>query len=125
MKVPLDGKEWATKVWHFANQSPPGGRHSANYRQSVMIFAGIAHDFKSDVYFVDETQTGEGYVALIEQFYKDASNKKPGIKFILWQDNAPVHKAKMVIKKLKELSIETKLPKCRFFEWRRYQIGNY
>lgn len=60
-----------------------------------MIFAGIVHDLKSEVYFVDE------------QFNKDACDQKPGRKFILWQVNASVHKAKVVIKKLKELQIET------------------
>ncbi|KAA6368594.1 MAG: hypothetical protein EZS28_035879 [Streblomastix strix] len=48
-KVRLDGKQWATKLPHLTNQLPPRGRRSVNYRKSVIIFAGIAHDSKSEV----------------------------------------------------------------------------
>ncbi|KAA6403704.1 MAG: hypothetical protein EZS28_000774 [Streblomastix strix] len=71
-----------------------------------MIFAGISLDFLSNIQFVDTKWKAEDYQKAIKILFDEARTKFPGVKFQLYQDNAPIHVARSTIKFLKENEID-------------------
>ncbi|KAA6362843.1 MAG: hypothetical protein EZS28_041630 [Streblomastix strix] len=71
-----------------------------------MIFAGISLDFLSNIQFVDTKWKAEDYQKAIKILFDETITKFPGVKFQLYQDNAPIHVARSTIKFLKDNEID-------------------
>ncbi|KAA6398169.1 MAG: hypothetical protein EZS28_006303 [Streblomastix strix] len=71
-----------------------------------MIFAENSRDFQSNIQFIDTKWKAEDCQKAIKILFDEARTKFSGVKFQLYQDDAPIHVARSTIKFLKENEID-------------------
>lgn len=68
---------------------------TTKYPAKLMVWAGISLNGKTELYFVDGTLNGPGYVQLLDRTYLPWIRSKNFRGAVLQQDNAPCHTCKV------------------------------
>ena len=83
-------------------------RPSYKFALSIMIWASISHDGKSQLYIVESTMKHDQYIRVLESHLVPFINKYHSPRPALFQDdNAPAHRHKNVSKWIVDNGIET------------------
>jgi hypothetical protein len=101
----MDGPDGLLKEWNIKGASQKTVFRSKAYRQSVMVWSGISTNYRTSVYFVEETMNSEGYMELLQRAFNECSERQPDRKFLLYQDRAPCHVSKKTMGLISELEI--------------------
>ena len=73
---------------------------------SVMIWTCFSWNFKGKIAFIDKKMNAEDYKKLLVEQFADISHSMDGSKWIFQQDNAPCHKAKVLMDWLSKQKID-------------------
>lgn len=74
---------------------------------SVMVWAGISHNFKTDLVVIDGTLTGQGYLDQVIDPHVVPFMRRNGGNFIFMDDNARPHRALVVTNRLRQAGIQS------------------
>jgi len=95
-KFNLDGPDGLHSYWRDLRREP----HSIMSRNfgggSLMIWAAISYQGKSDIAFLDGRQNSQAYCATLENYLLPFSKSKHEGGFIFMQDNAAIHKSSLM-----------------------------
>lgn len=105
-KFNLDGPDGYSFYYHDVRKEPRVRMSRQMGGGSVMIWAAIGFKQKSDVVFCDHKMNAEKYRDLLSEHLR-AANRWAGRNYIFQQDNAPIHKARIVTAWLEEHNIRT------------------
>lgn len=105
-KFNLDGPDGFNYYWHDLRKEKIFSLKRNMGGGSVMVWAGIGHNGKSDIVFIDKRMNAEDYRKLLGD-HLDNIKKTIGPKDLIFQqDNAPIHRAKANDKWFKDKKVE-------------------
>ncbi|KAA6355958.1 MAG: hypothetical protein EZS28_048515 [Streblomastix strix] len=101
----MDGPDGYVKKWSIVAVSPPEPQYSREYRKTVMVFAGINYYRKTSIQWVHETWKAVDYANALKKMFKQLRDADDSIEYILYQDNASIHTAKLTKNMLEQEDI--------------------
>ncbi|KAA6370197.1 MAG: putative Transposable element Tc3 transposase [Streblomastix strix] len=104
-KFKMDGPDGYVKKWSIPGVSPPEPQRSREYRKTVMVFAGINYYRKTSIQWVHETWKAVDYANALKKMFKQLRDADDSIEYILYQDNASIHTAKLTKNMLEQEDI--------------------
>jgi transposase len=105
-KFNLDGPDGLNYYWHDLRKEKIFSLKRNMGGGSVIIWAAIGHNGKSDIVFIDKRMNANDYRNLLED-HLDNIKKTIGPKDLIFQqDNAPIHRAKANNKWFKAKKVE-------------------
>ncbi|KAA6357964.1 MAG: putative Transposable element Tc3 transposase, partial [Streblomastix strix] len=106
-KFKMDGPEGHQRKWSIPNLSPKESQRSRNYRETVMIFAGINFERKTSIQFAEHTWNARDYVKALKLMFDEMRNDDEEDEYVLYQDNASIHIAKLTKELLEAEDIQS------------------
>lgn len=93
-KFNLDGPDGNNYYWHDLRKEKLFSLKRNMGGGSVMIWAAIGHNGKSDIAFINERLNAFGYQQMLQDHLQNIRNTIASKNLLFQQDNAPIHRAK-------------------------------
>ena len=90
----MDGPDRFTYYWHDLRKENKYFSKRQNGGGSVMVFAAIGFNGKTNICYVDSRLNSEAYVHILKSYFLPHANELGGPNFEFQQDNAPCHTSK-------------------------------
>ena len=95
-KFNLDGPDGLKYYWHDLRKEPKWFSKQAAGGGSVMVWAGVGYEGKTDLVIIDQKNNGDRYVEMLEKHLIPFTDRIIGQNWTLQQDNSSVHTSKRV-----------------------------
>lgn len=105
-KFTLDGPDGYRRYWHDNRKKQEISLHRNFQGGNIMVWAGFCYTDRTPICFITNKMNGAGYIKLLDEVLLNFLDEIDDDNLIFQQDNAPVHRARVVSNWFDEKNIE-------------------